>query len=114
MNGDCTLCNHIRQGLLLDRNTGLSSCQYFNSANSICETSVNDGCTCATCKNTWLLTNNNCYLNAVVPATDPVTYVAPESVIRGCVKMASATTCEICRTPDFILTTDKLCYDLNF
>lgn len=28
--------------------------------------------------------------------------------------MASATTCEICRTPDFILTVDKLCYDLNF
>lgn len=88
-------------------------CTYFGSGNNICDTS-SDGCTCTTCKNTWTLANNNCYLNAVVPATNPVTYVAPESVIRGCIKMASATTCEICRNPDFILTSDKLCYDLNF
>jgi hypothetical protein len=35
-------------------------------------------------------------------------------VIRGCVEFATATTCKVCRNPDFILTTDGQCYDLNY
>lgn len=59
----------------------------------MCEKSENDGCTrCASCKNTWTLSSGDCPLNLVAGQT--VTYVQPESVIRGCIKMASATTCE--------------------
>jgi hypothetical protein len=44
--------------------------------------------------------------------SSPGVYISPESVIRGCVKMATTNTCEICRNPDFILTADKKCDDL--
>lgn len=62
--GDCTLCNHIRAALVRDIPSGLYKCAFVNSGNSICDKSE-DGCTCASCKNTWTLSNGDCPLNVV-------------------------------------------------
>lgn len=108
---NCVKVNHIKGILAFDYPTGLWKGIVNNNGGGYCEKSYDYGCTCTACKNTWTLSGSKTCPSNLDGSGNAID---PNTVIRGCIKFASTTTCDTCRSPDFLKTTDSLCYDLNF